>query len=120
MIPPMQYPDATFLSYAADIKREVAVPVTAVGRLGDPAVAADAIESGKADFVALGRPLIADPDWVAKLARGGAPPPSLARETCGHDGRGGAQKRFVVQAAPRRGTPRVAGQEARRVGSDRC
>src|SRR5712691_692073 len=39
MIPPMQYPDATFLSYAAEIKREVAVPVIAVGRLGDPAVA---------------------------------------------------------------------------------
>ena len=32
MIPPMAYPDATFLAYAAEIKKEVAVPVIAVGR----------------------------------------------------------------------------------------
>jgi dimethylglycine catabolism A len=70
MIPPMIYPDATFLEYAADIKKDVAVPVIAVGRLGDPDVATDAVASGKADFVALGRTLIADPDWVGKLARG--------------------------------------------------
>ena len=99
MIPPMQYPDATFLSYAADIKREVAVPVIAVGRLGDPAVAADAIESGKADFVALGRPLIADPDWVAKLARGEPPRRCLACNTCVNEMRGGTQLRCVVNAA---------------------
>src|SRR5882724_5551254 len=82
MIPPMQYPDATFLSYAADIKKEVAVPVIAVGRLGDPAVATDAIESGKADFVALGRTLIAEPDWVDKLVRGEPPRQCLACNTC--------------------------------------
>jgi 2,4-dienoyl-CoA reductase-like NADH-dependent reductase (Old Yellow Enzyme family) len=82
MIPPMQYPDATFLSYAADIKRDVAVPVIAVGRLGDPAVAQDAIQSGKADFVALGRPLIAEPDWVSKLVRGEPPRQCLACNTC--------------------------------------
>jgi len=99
MIPPMQYPDAPFLSYAADIKREVAVPVIAVGRLGDPAVAADAIESGKADFVALGRPLIADPDWVAKLARGEPPRRCLACNTCVNEMRGGTQLRCVVNAA---------------------
>src|SRR6266571_6979057 len=36
MIPPMIYPDATFLAYAADIRKDVNVPVIAVGRLGDP------------------------------------------------------------------------------------
>src|SRR5215468_1349524 len=41
MIPPMEYPDATFLAYAAQVKRQVAVPVIAVGRLGDPAAATD-------------------------------------------------------------------------------
>jgi dimethylglycine catabolism A len=70
MIPPMQYPDATFLSYAADIKQNTRVPVIAVGRLGDPAIAEAAVASGKADFIALGRTLIAEPEWVAKLARG--------------------------------------------------
>ena len=44
MIPPMAYPDATFLGYAADIKRQVRVPVIAVGRLGD---AADGRRSGR-------------------------------------------------------------------------
>jgi len=99
MIPPMQYPDATFLSYAADIKREVAVPVIAVGRLGDPAIAEDAIESGNADFVALGRTLIAEPDWVAKLVRGEPPRACLACNTCVNEMRGGTQLRCVVNAA---------------------
>jgi hypothetical protein len=99
MIPPMQYPDATFLSYAADIKKEVNVPVIAVGRLGDPAVAIDAIAAGKADFVALGRTLIADPDWVSKLARDEPPRPCLACNTCVNEMRGGTQLRCVVNTA---------------------
>jgi 2,4-dienoyl-CoA reductase-like NADH-dependent reductase (Old Yellow Enzyme family) len=99
MIPPMEYPDATFLSYAADIKREVAVPVIAVGRLGDPAVATEAVESGKADFVALGRTLIAEPDWVAKLARGEPARPCLACNTCVNEMRGGTQLHCVINAA---------------------
>ena len=37
MIPPMVYPDATFLDYAAAVKKQGAVPVIAVGRLGYPA-----------------------------------------------------------------------------------
>ena len=49
MIPPMAYPDATFLDYAAAIKASVSVPVIAVGQLGDQlASAAAAIASGKA------------------------------------------------------------------------
>jgi len=104
MIPPMRYPDATFLAYAAEIKkdlgeRDLAVPVIAVGRLGDPAVAADAIASGKADFVALGRTLIAEPEWVAKLARGEPARRCLACNTCVNEMRGGAQLRCVVNAA---------------------
>ncbi len=99
MIPPMQYPDATFLAYAADIKKEVAVPVIAVGRLGDPAVAAEAITSGKADFVALGRTLIAEPEWVAKLARGEPARRCLACNTCVNEMRGGTQLRCVVNGA---------------------
>src|SRR5205807_4163088 len=99
MIPPMIYPDATFLAYAAEIKKSVAVPVIAVGRLGDPDVAADAVASGKADFVALGRTLIAEPDWVAKLARGEPARRCLSCNTCVNDMRGGTQLRCVVNAA---------------------
>ena len=61
MIPPMAYPEATFLDYAAAVKKRVAVPVIAVGRLGHVKYAEEALGNGKADFVALGRSLIADP-----------------------------------------------------------
>ena len=99
MIPPMQYPDATFLDYAAQVKRQVAVPVIAVGRLGDPQIAANAVASHKADFVALGRTLIADPDWVAKIARGEPIRRCLACNTCVNEMRGGTQLRCVVNGA---------------------
>jgi 2,4-dienoyl-CoA reductase-like NADH-dependent reductase (Old Yellow Enzyme family) len=99
MIPPMQYPDATFLRYAANIRKDVTVPVIAVGRLGDPAVARDAVASGKADFVALGRTLLAEPDWAFKVARGEPPRPCLACNTCVNEMRGGAHVQCVVNAA---------------------
>jgi len=105
MIPPMAYPDATFLDYAAAVKQRVSVPVIAVGRLGDPKHAEQAIGSGKADFVALGRTLIADPDWVAKLARGEPARRCLACNTCVNEMRGGSPLRCVVNGA--------AGQERR-------
>src|SRR5262249_50741730 len=95
----MALPDATFLAYAADIKRAVVVPVIAVGRLGEPALAEDAVASGKADFVALGRTLIADPEWALKLARGEPHRPCLACNTCVKEMRGGARLGCVVNAA---------------------
>jgi 2,4-dienoyl-CoA reductase-like NADH-dependent reductase (Old Yellow Enzyme family) len=104
MIPPMEYPDATFLAYAAAVKKQVTVPVIAVGRLGDPAVATDAVASGKADFVSLGRTLIADPEWVSKLARGEPIRRCLACNTCVNEMRGGTQLRCVVNGAAGRET----------------
>src|SRR5262249_46154600 len=99
MIPPMGLPEATFLDYAAEIKAHVNVPVIAVGRLGDPAIAAAAVADGKADFVALGRPLIADPDWVNKLRRDEPVRRCLACNTCVNEMRGGAKLGCVVNAA---------------------
>jgi 2,4-dienoyl-CoA reductase-like NADH-dependent reductase (Old Yellow Enzyme family) len=99
MIPPMSLPQATFLDYAAEIKTQVKVPVIAVGRLGDPAMAAAAVAGGKADFVALGRPLIADPEWVNKLRRGEPARRCLACNTCVNEMRGGAKLGCVVNAA---------------------
>lgn len=54
---------------AAAVKAEVHVPVIAVGRL-EPEVAEQALSSGQADFVAMGRQLLADPDLPAKLSAG--------------------------------------------------
>src|ERR1043166_3959742 len=55
VLPPMTYPDATFVHFAAGVKQAVRVPVIAVGRLGDPATATAAVAAGKMDFIALGR-----------------------------------------------------------------
>jgi dimethylglycine catabolism A len=99
MIPPMRLPEATFLDYAAEIKSQVQVPVIAVGRLGDPDVAADAVTRGKADFIALGRTLIADPAWVNKLLHGEPARRCLACNTCVNEMRGGAKLGCVVNAA---------------------
>jgi dimethylglycine catabolism A len=108
MIPPMNYPDATFLSYAWAVKQEVKVPVIAVGRLGDPDVAAEAIETGKADFIALGRTSIAEPEWVEKLRRGEPARRCLACNTCVNEMRGGAQMRCVVNGRAGRETEFVS------------
>ena len=105
MIPPMAYPDATFLDYAAAIKAVVSVPVIAVGRLGDPNDAAAAIANGKADFIALGRSLIADPDWVEKVRRGEPARRCLACNTCVNDMRGGAGAALRRQRCSRTGDP---------------
>ncbi len=99
MIPPMAEPDAPFLEFAADIKRAIDVPVIAVGRLGDPATAAQAVEAGKADFIALGRSLVADPLWVAKLARNEPIRRCLACNTCVDGMRSGAGISCVVNGA---------------------
>jgi 2,4-dienoyl-CoA reductase-like NADH-dependent reductase (Old Yellow Enzyme family) len=98
-IPPMALPDATFLDYAAGVKQEVSIPVIAVGRLGDPATATAALESGKADFIALGRTLIAEPNWVEKLRHGEPPRRCLACNTCVDEMRGGAKLGCVVNGA---------------------
>src|SRR5262249_13396295 len=99
VLPPMTFPDATFLDYAADVKKRVSVPVIAVGRLGDPATAERAVSEGKADFIALGRTLIADPQWVEKVRGGEAVRPCLACNTCINEMRGGARIGCVVNAA---------------------
>jgi 2,4-dienoyl-CoA reductase-like NADH-dependent reductase (Old Yellow Enzyme family) len=99
MIPPMRLPEATLLDYAADLRAQMKVPVIAVGRLGDPATAAEAVARGKADFIALGRPLIADPEWVHKLRRGEPARRCLACNTCVNEMRGGAKLGCVVNAA---------------------
>ena len=72
-IPPMGVqPYGFFVKIAGDIKKAVNVPVSAVGRIVDAEMAEGVIESGMADMVAVGRPLLADPDWGTKIAAGKA------------------------------------------------
>ena len=72
-IPPMGVqPYGFFVKIAGDIKKAVNVLVSAVGRIVDAEMAERVIESGMADMVAVGRPLLADPDWGTKIAAGKA------------------------------------------------
>ena len=69
-IPLLDDAEATFLDNAAFIKAAVDVPVIAVGRFSLPATAEAAIANRQCDAIAIGRGLLADPDWVAKAAAG--------------------------------------------------
>ena len=55
---------------AAMVKKVVNIPVIAVGRLEVPELAERIIDSGEADMVAIGRGLLADPDWPVKVYEG--------------------------------------------------
>jgi dimethylglycine catabolism A len=113
VLPPMSLPDATFLDFAADVKKHVSVPVIAVGRLGDPATAEAAIAAGKTDFVALGRTLVADPQWVEKVGRAEPVRRCLACNTCINEMRGGARIGCVVNGAAGRETAFAAARPPR-------
>lgn len=52
------------------IKNAVSIPIIGSGSIVAPDVAADIVGSGSADFVSLGRPLLADPDWARKTQEG--------------------------------------------------
>jgi len=55
---------------AAVLRRATRVPVVAVGGMEDPAAAAKVLNEKRADFVAICRGLIADPEWPDKVRRG--------------------------------------------------
>lgn len=54
------------LDLAEAIKKEVKIPIVAVGGFNSPEQIEEAISSGKCDFVALGRQQFADPEFVNK------------------------------------------------------
>jgi len=70
IVPPADVPPGFILSYAEEIKKAVSIPVIGVGRINNPALAADAILSGKADLLAWGRQSLADPETPNKIAAG--------------------------------------------------
>ncbi|MBQ3076639.1 MAG: FAD-dependent oxidoreductase [Clostridia bacterium] len=70
LIPPIDMPLALNADRAAAIKQAVHIPVIVVGRINDPILANNIISQGKADFVNMGRGLIADPEFVNKVAAG--------------------------------------------------
>ena len=67
---PMPYPQGWRTYLAEEVRSEVDVPVITVGVIREPWFAEKILEEGKADYVALGRALIADPEWPLKAMRG--------------------------------------------------
>ncbi len=59
-----------FAPLAAAIRRAVDVPVIAVGKIDTRETAEAILRQGQADLIALGRPLIVDPDWPRKVLEG--------------------------------------------------
>lgn len=55
---------------AAELKKVLHVPVAAVGSINDPSLAEEILARGDADVICVGRPLIADPELINKLAEG--------------------------------------------------
>jgi 2-enoate reductase len=68
--PPTTQPDGCLVYLAEMAKKAVNVPIITVGKLGNPELAESVLKAGKADFIALGRPLLADPDWPNKVREG--------------------------------------------------
>ncbi len=69
--PPIYQPPACMLDMAAKARQVVKnIPVMCVGKMDYPDIAAQAVEEGKADFVIIGRGLLADPDWPNKTRKG--------------------------------------------------
>lgn len=65
--PSMFRPHGANVHLAAEIRKNVKVPVACVGGLSDPAQMEDIIASGQADIVVMGRALLADPQIPNKV-----------------------------------------------------
>ncbi|GMA41622.1 NADPH-dependent 2,4-dienoyl-CoA reductase [Mobilicoccus caccae] len=65
-------PRGAFVDVTAALKEHVEIPVAASNRINMPALAEEIVAEGKADLVSMARPLLADPAWVDKAARGRA------------------------------------------------
>lgn len=68
--PPMYQEKGLYMPFAKLMKENVTVPIICAGRMDNPDMASKAVAEGVCDIVSLGRPLLADPDFVNKLRSG--------------------------------------------------
>lgn len=68
--PPMYQEKGLYRPYCKMVKEVVDVPVLCAGRMDNPEMASKSLEDGECDLISLGRPLLADPDYVNKLRSG--------------------------------------------------
>ncbi|MBN1188876.1 MAG: FAD-dependent oxidoreductase [Dehalococcoidales bacterium] len=69
MAPSYLTPDGVVIPVAGEVKKVSGIPVIVSGKIG-PELADRTVENGWADFIALGRPLLADPGLPDKLRAG--------------------------------------------------
>lgn len=69
-IPPMRFPDGPIVHLAENVKKGVSIPVIAVSKIRDAMYAEKILQEGKADLIAMGRTLVADPDFPNKSKEG--------------------------------------------------
>ena len=66
IIEPASYPQGWKKHLAAAVKKSVKIPVIAVNNIKEPEVAEQLLEEGVCDYIAIGRALLADPQWANK------------------------------------------------------
>ncbi|MEW5911832.1 MAG: FAD-dependent oxidoreductase [Thermodesulfobacteriota bacterium] len=67
VIQPRALPEACLIPFAEAFRRELGPPVIGVGRIARPELAERLLAEGKIDLVAMGRALLADPEWPRKV-----------------------------------------------------
>jgi len=68
--PPMFMPPGCNTDVSEAVRKAVRIPVLVAGKINDPYLADQILRDGKADFVDIGRGLLADPHFVAKALEG--------------------------------------------------
>ena len=70
IVQPYFHQPGILVPLAGEIKRKVKIPIIAVGRIHSPELAENVLAHGDADFIAIGRGLLADPDLPRKSQEG--------------------------------------------------
>jgi 2,4-dienoyl-CoA reductase-like NADH-dependent reductase (Old Yellow Enzyme family)/NADPH-dependent 2,4-dienoyl-CoA reductase/sulfur reductase-like enzyme len=113
---PLPWQPGQYRGFAATVKAAVSVPVIAVGRLY-PDEAEAALKAGEADFVSMGRQLLADPELPSRLVAGRADlvRPCINCYVCVAENFWDATPRCAVNARLGRTTPAI--EKAQHVGA---
>ncbi len=61
--------EGCFLYVSDEIKKHTSLPVSCAGKLSSPDFCEELIASGRLDYIAMSRQLVADPQWVTKVAQ---------------------------------------------------
>ena len=97
--PPKNAKMGTLVFLAEAIKKHVNIPVIGVGKINAPEIAEEILAQGRADMVAIGRQLIADPFWPKKV-RENRFDEIVACDSCNINCSSSAFKRNLPEDAP--------------------